>query len=69
MPGPEHKRWWVDEKFLSCIKQLFFPLEPRWKPRRTRALCWSCQPQRSGHVPSPASVPTASTRSGLCFGG
>lgn len=63
--GPEQKRWWVDEKFLSCIKQLFFPCEPWWKPWRIRALCSFSQPEWCGHLLSPRS----SRRSGVCFWG
>lgn len=42
---------WVDAKFLSCIKQLFFPRELWWKPWRTRALCLSSQTSVASPVP------------------
>lgn len=57
--GPEQKRWWVDEKFFSCIKQLFFPHEPWWKPWRIRALCLSSQPEWCGHPLSLCQHPRA----------
>ena len=72
--GPEQKRWWVDEKFLGCIKQLFFPREPWWKPWRIWALCLSSQLEWCGHLLSPRQHPRtrrgcSAWRSGVCFGG
>lgn len=67
--GPEQKRWWVDKKFLSCIKQLFFHVSPGGSPREYR-LCVHL-PDRSGVDIScpPASVPIPSPEVRACFGG
>lgn len=60
--GPEQQRWWVDEKFLGCIKQLFFPREPWWKPWRIQALCFlpagdiDCPPASALQEPSQGEV-------------
>lgn len=60
--GPEqsHGGW-----MRSCIKQLFFPREHWWKPRRTRALF--ILKARVAWTP-PVQHPRAQPGSGLCFG-
>lgn len=60
--GPEQQRWWVDEKFLGCIKQLFFLLSPGGSPGEYR-LCVS-SPLGTSTVPLP--VPCRSLPRGKC---